>query len=229
MNDLLLSAKGLHKTYVLGQRSLQVLRGVDIEMRRGDFLALRGASGAGKSTLLHLLGGLDSPNEGEIWLAGRNLATLSRSDLARLRNREIGFIFQAYYLLPELDALENVCHLRDLELQGYRPRISCLLDETDPALADFDGARVAAESNYNSQQPDVALQTFEMARRENVQRLRGLTEEQLGREGILEGVGRITLRRLAEMMREHDEGHIEDVRVLRQRLERQHAHQNRER
>src|SRR5260370_28428173 len=78
-------------------------------MKRGDFLALRGASGAGKSTLLYLLGGLDSPNEGEIWLAGRNLATLSRSELARLRNREIGFIFQAYSLLPELDALENVC------------------------------------------------------------------------------------------------------------------------
>src|SRR5882724_612144 len=109
MNDVLLSAKGLHKTYILGKRSLEVLRGVDVEMKRGDFLALRGASGAGKSTLLHLLGGLDSPNEGEIWLAGRNLATLSRSELARLRNQEVGFIFQAYYLLPELDALENVC------------------------------------------------------------------------------------------------------------------------
>src|SRR6266705_3444192 len=109
MNDLLLSAKSLHKTYILGKRSLQVLRGVDVQMQRGDFLALRGASGAGKSTLLHLLGGLDSPNEGEIWLAGRNLATLSRSELARLRNQEVGFIFQAYYLLPELDALENVC------------------------------------------------------------------------------------------------------------------------
>src|SRR6266702_4680829 len=109
MNDLLLSAKGLHKTYILGNRSLHVLRGVDVEMRRGDFLALRGASGAGKSTLLHLLGGLDTPNQGEIRLAGRNLATLSRRELARLRNNEVGFIFQAYYLLPELDALENVC------------------------------------------------------------------------------------------------------------------------
>jgi ABC-type lipoprotein export system ATPase subunit len=109
MNDLLLSAKGIHKTYVLGQRSLEVLRGVDVELRRGDFLALRGASGAGKSTLLHLLGGLDSPSQGEVWLAGRNLARLGRGDLARLRNKEVGFIFQAYYLLPELDALENVC------------------------------------------------------------------------------------------------------------------------
>jgi predicted ABC-type transport system involved in lysophospholipase L1 biosynthesis ATPase subunit len=70
---------------------------------------LRGASGAGKSTLLHLLGGLDTPNQGRVVLAGRDLSTLSRWDLARLRNREVGFIFQAYYLLPELDALENVC------------------------------------------------------------------------------------------------------------------------
>ena len=109
MNEPLLEAKAIHKTYVLGSRSLEVLRGVDLELGRGDFLALRGASGAGKSTLLHLLGGLDSPNQGEIWLRGRNLATLSRRQLARLRNQEVGFIFQAYYLLPELDALENVC------------------------------------------------------------------------------------------------------------------------
>src|SRR5437016_10099116 len=109
MSDLLLSAKNVRKTYLLGNRSLEVLRGVDVDLHRGEFLALRGASGAGKSTLLHLLGGLDAPNEGEVWLAGRNLAGLSRRELARLRNEEVGFIFQAYYLLPELDALENVC------------------------------------------------------------------------------------------------------------------------
>src|SRR5580692_6661402 len=101
MNDLLLVAKGVHKTYLLGRRSLEVLRGVDVELRRGDFLALRGASGAGKSTLLYLLGGLDTPDRGEIRLAGRNLAGLSRPELSRLRNREVGFVFQAYYLLPE--------------------------------------------------------------------------------------------------------------------------------
>jgi lipoprotein-releasing system ATP-binding protein len=109
MNEALLSAKGIHKTYLLGKRTLEVLRGVDLELNRGDFLALRGASGAGKSTLLYLLGGLDTPNEGHIRLAGRDLATLSRRELASLRNEEVGFIFQAYYLLPELDALENVC------------------------------------------------------------------------------------------------------------------------
>jgi len=109
MNEPLLRAKGLCKTYLLGKRALEVLRGVDLELQRGDFLALRGASGSGKSTLLHLLGGLDSPTRGEVWLEGRNLATLSRRELARARNQAVGFIFQAYYLLPELDALENVC------------------------------------------------------------------------------------------------------------------------
>jgi ABC-type lipoprotein export system ATPase subunit len=105
----LLRAQGLCKTYLLGRRSLEVLRGVDLELQTGDFLALRGASGSGKSTLLHLLGGLDSPSRGEVWLKGRNLAGLSRRELARARNQDVGFIFQAYYLLPELDALENVC------------------------------------------------------------------------------------------------------------------------
>jgi ABC-type lipoprotein export system ATPase subunit len=109
MSDLLLTARDLHKTYYLGRRSLEVLRGVDVELRRGDFLALRGSSGAGKSTLLHLLGGLDTPSQGEIQLAGRDLASLSQRELARVRNEEVGFVFQSYYLLPELDALENVC------------------------------------------------------------------------------------------------------------------------
>ncbi len=105
----LLRAQGIHKSYSLGRRILDVLRGVDLQLARGDFVALRGASGAGKSTLLHLLGGLDSPTRGEVWLGGRNLAGFSRKDLAQMRNRAVGFIFQAYYLLPELDALENVC------------------------------------------------------------------------------------------------------------------------
>jgi len=109
MSEPLISAVGVHKTYMLGKRALEVLRGIDLELNRGDFVALRGASGAGKSTLLHLLGGLDTPERGNIRLNGRDLAGLGRRDLANLRNREVGFIFQAYYLLPELDALENVC------------------------------------------------------------------------------------------------------------------------
>jgi ABC-type lipoprotein export system ATPase subunit len=105
----IVDARDLHKRYEMGPRSVEVLRGVNLKIPRGGFLALRGASGAGKSTLLHLLGGLDSPNAGEIWFAGKNLAALSNGALAQLRNVKIGFIFQAYHLLPELDALENVC------------------------------------------------------------------------------------------------------------------------
>src|SRR2546428_6578261 len=108
-DDSLIEARDVHKSYTIGRRSLEVLRGVNLALRRGDFLALRGASGAGKSTLLHLLGGLDAPTAGEIWFNGKNLAAFSELDLARFRNQKIGFVFQAYHLLPELDALENVC------------------------------------------------------------------------------------------------------------------------
>jgi len=105
----LLRGTGLHKNYQIGRKQLEVLRGVDFHVARGEFVALRGASGAGKSTLLHLLGGLDVPNQGEVWFFEQNLATLSSTQLARWRNSKIGFVFQAYHLLPELDALENVC------------------------------------------------------------------------------------------------------------------------
>ena len=109
MTDILVSARAASKTYAMGNRSLTVLRDMNFSVARGEFVALRGASGAGKSTLLHLLGGLDAPDTGEIWFAGKNLTTLSANELAALRNAKIGFVFQAYHLLPELDALENVC------------------------------------------------------------------------------------------------------------------------
>ena len=105
----LLEARGVHKIYTIGKRKLEVLRGVTLSMNAGDFVALRGASGAGKSTLLHLLGGLDLPNRGEVFFAQKNLGQLSNFALTQLRNRRVGFVFQAYHLLPELNALENVC------------------------------------------------------------------------------------------------------------------------
>jgi predicted ABC-type transport system involved in lysophospholipase L1 biosynthesis ATPase subunit len=86
-----------------------LLRGVTLEVQPGEFVAVRGASGAGKSTLLHLLAGLDQPSGGEIFFRGLPVHRLSPLELADMRNRHIGLVFQAYHLLPELDALENVC------------------------------------------------------------------------------------------------------------------------
>jgi lipoprotein-releasing system ATP-binding protein len=108
MTDPLVSAHSVSKTYAMGRRSLTVLRDLSIGVGRGEFVALRGASGAGKSTLLHLLGGLDSPDKGEIWFSGQNLARCSPPELALLRRMRVGFVFQAFHLMPELDALENV-------------------------------------------------------------------------------------------------------------------------
>ncbi|MCP5516723.1 MAG: ABC transporter ATP-binding protein [Verrucomicrobiales bacterium] len=105
----LLSVRGVRKTYALGRRAIEVLQGIDLDIEAGAFLALRGASGAGKSTLLHLLGGLDSPTAGTVEFDGQNLSRLSARRLARFRNSRVGFVFQAYHLLPELDAVENVC------------------------------------------------------------------------------------------------------------------------
>lgn len=109
MSEVLVSAESVSKTYAMGRRSLTVLRDLSFGVARGEFVALRGASGAGKSTLLHLLGGLDSPDKGQIWFAGENLASFSPSTLAKLRRSRVGFVFQAFHLMPELDALENVC------------------------------------------------------------------------------------------------------------------------
>ena len=109
MSEPILRATGLRKTYRIGSRAVEVLRGVDLTVAAGEFVALRGASGAGKSTLLHLLGGLDRANHGEIQFRAQSLAALTTNELAKLRNTTFGHVFQAYHLLPELDALENVC------------------------------------------------------------------------------------------------------------------------
>jgi predicted ABC-type transport system involved in lysophospholipase L1 biosynthesis ATPase subunit len=108
-NGNYVTARDLRRTYLMGKREVPVLRGVSIDVARGEFLALRGASGAGKSTLLHLLAGLDTPDAGEIRVAGRDLAGMSQRELARFRNEKVGLVFQAYHLLHEFDALENVC------------------------------------------------------------------------------------------------------------------------
>ena len=104
----LLDARGLVKSFWLDQRRIDVLSGIDLKVKAGESIAIVGASGAGKSTLLHLLGTLETPTEGRLWIDGHDTLTLGEDALAALRNQQIGFVFQAHYLLPEFSALENV-------------------------------------------------------------------------------------------------------------------------
>jgi lipoprotein-releasing system ATP-binding protein len=101
----MLEAKGIQKFY----DKLQVLKGVDIQISKGEIVSIVGSSGAGKSTLLHILGTLDEPSRGEVLLKGQRIDKLKGNALARFRNLNIGFIFQFHHLLPEFTALENVC------------------------------------------------------------------------------------------------------------------------
>jgi len=104
----LLSVKGLHKSFIEGGSEIQVLRGLDLELAEGERLAIVGESGVGKSTLLHILGTLDRPTAGRIVYRGKEVPLGDETALCRFRNREIGFVFQFHYLLPDFSALENV-------------------------------------------------------------------------------------------------------------------------
>jgi putative ABC transport system ATP-binding protein len=144
MSEPILSARGLKKNYAFGKRALEVLRGVDLEVVRGDFVALRGASGTGKSTLLHLIGGLDLPNAGEIFFAGQSLTRFSEGELTHFRNRRVGFVSaQAEKRGRELLArvgLQNRAGHKPSELSGgEQQRVAiarALVNEPELLLAD---------------------------------------------------------------------------------------------
>jgi lipoprotein-releasing system ATP-binding protein len=108
MNKMVLQAKNLHRSFNDGRNQVDVLRGIQLEVQRGEFVAVIGASGSGKSTLLHVLGGLDRPNEGQVFLNGQRFDTLDERSRGDLRNQHLGFVYQFHHLLPEFSALENV-------------------------------------------------------------------------------------------------------------------------
>lgn len=107
MNDAVLGCSGLKKTY-LGPAPVPVLMGVDLEVRAGERIAIVGKSGSGKSTLLHLLGGLDDPTAGQVFVQGRDFSGMGESERGRVRNATLGFVYQFHHLLPEFTAAENV-------------------------------------------------------------------------------------------------------------------------
>jgi lipoprotein-releasing system ATP-binding protein len=108
MSDAVLRCENLSRVYEDGSRAVTVLEGVDFELGAGDKVAIVGASGSGKSTLLNLLGGLDNPTAGRVLMNGQDLSLLDESSLCRLRNTQLGFVYQFHHLLPEFDACENV-------------------------------------------------------------------------------------------------------------------------
>lgn len=127
MNDskqrsAVLVASGLRREFIEGQRRLEVLRGVDLEIRSGDRVAIVGASGSGKTTLLQLLGGLDNPTSGSVSVNGRLMSDLNAAQRGRLRNEALGFVYQFHHLLPEFSAVENVA--MPLLVRGERPRVA---------------------------------------------------------------------------------------------------------
>ncbi|HYQ39648.1 MAG TPA: lipoprotein-releasing ABC transporter ATP-binding protein LolD [Pseudomonas sp.] len=126
-----LECRNLGKRYEEGPQSVEVLAGVELQLLPGERVAIIGSSGSGKTTLLNLLGGLDTPSEGSVWLAGEQLSALSEKDRGLLRNRAMGFVYQFHHLLPEFSALENVCMpllIGSLPIAEARQRAGALLE-----------------------------------------------------------------------------------------------------
>jgi putative ABC transport system ATP-binding protein len=152
----IISVKNLTKTYIMGTTKVHALQGVDLSINRNEYIALMGPSGSGKSTLMNLLGCLDTPTSGEYWLNHTNVSTMSDDELAEIRNKEIGFVFQTFNLLPRLSALENVA----LPLVYAGRRKSDRLERAEEVLTEVGlGDRVGHKPNELSggQRQRVAL------------------------------------------------------------------------
>ena len=108
MSDVLISLESIKKNYVLGEQIVDALRGVDLKISKGEYIALMGPSGSGKSTLMNIIGCLDTPSSGNYWLNGKEVSQMSDAHLSEVRNTEIGFVFQTFNLLNRLNAIDNV-------------------------------------------------------------------------------------------------------------------------
>jgi putative ABC transport system ATP-binding protein len=156
MSEPILVARGLTKVFQIGRQEVRALRGVDLEIREGEFLALVGPSGSGKTTFLNVAGALDVPTSGELTVLGRRIAALSKRERADLRLRSIGFVFQAYNLVPVLTAIENVEFVLELQGLGRERRDRALAALQELGLADMADRRPAELSGGQQQRVAVA-------------------------------------------------------------------------
>ena len=156
-SEVIVKLEGVEKVYKQGKIDVPALRGLDLEVHRGEFMALTGPSGSGKTTALNIIGGLDTPTRGKALVEGRDLATMSRGELSRLRRDKIGFVFQAYNLVPVLTAYENaemVLRLQGMGAQERRDKVMKLL--ADVGLKGMEHRRPAEMSGGQQQRVAIA-------------------------------------------------------------------------
>lgn len=153
----LIELKNVEKTYRLGETTVRALRGVDLAMDAGEFAAVWGPSGSGKTTLLNLIGAIDEPTTGEVFIHGKNIKTMSDNKRSELRNRTIGFVFQGFNLVPVLTALENV--MLPLQISGTssaKAKATAISRLADVGLKDFMGHRPDKLSGGQQQRVSIA-------------------------------------------------------------------------
>ncbi len=156
-DDLILRSTNVHRGFNTPQGRIEVLKGINLELTRGEMVTVLGVSGVGKTTLLHILGGLDRPDRGEVFFGGKSYAPLSEAELANFRNSHVGFVFQSHYLMAEFTALENVMMpilIASRPHSEARRRAELLLDEV--GLSDRAGHRPAELSGGERQRIAVA-------------------------------------------------------------------------
>ena len=137
-DDVVFRAQGLTKVYHMGDVDVHALRGVDLELRRGELVVLLGPSGSGKSTLLNILGGLDVPSAGHVWYDGHDLTTASERELTRFRRQHVGFVFQFYNLVPSLTAMENVALVTEIARAPMKPADTLIAPWSTPGAGHLD-------------------------------------------------------------------------------------------